>query len=166
MGYHDETLRNLSEDMLYKFPAVLSHQAGLGHPLMQSMHPLLDKGIRSEAIADWILELHSLQYTSGYISYKLRLEKQLAMPFSNNTEAPTLFSKFDDRKQYNGAIPSSSYLTQMYKSEHESIWPHLNEENKKILVNQLNIYASVKAPKKLSQVCQKYICYFLLLTFV
>jgi hypothetical protein len=51
-------------------------------------------------------------------------------------------------------------LTQMYKREHEIIHLHLNQENKKISVWQLNIDASVKAPKKLSQVCWRlyYFC--------
>jgi hypothetical protein len=151
MGYHDEMLKNLPDDMLYKFPAVLSHRAALDRPLAQSLRPILDKGMRADGIADWILELHSLQYTLDYLSYELRLEKDLA--FSNPAEEAPMFSKFDDRKQYNGAVPSSAYLTQMYKREHETIRPHLNQENKKISVRQLNIDASVKAPKKLSQVC-------------
>jgi hypothetical protein len=149
MGYHDESLKNLPKDLFYKFPAVLSHRTGLDRSLAHSLRPLMDRGIRTKGISDWLLELHSLRYTSDYIAYELRLERKLA--FSRANDDPPMFSKFNDRKLYNGAVPSSAYLSQVYKKEHESIRPHLNQENKKISMEQLNIDASYKAPKKLSQ---------------
>jgi hypothetical protein len=32
-----------------------------------------------------------------------------------------MFSKFDDREKYNGAVPSGPYLAQTYKKELEDI---------------------------------------------
>lgn len=71
----------------------MSHRAALDLPLAQSLHPILDEGMRADGIAEWLLELDSLKYTSDYLSYELCLEKDLV--FSNREEAPPMFSKFN-----------------------------------------------------------------------
>ena len=48
MGYHDEVLRRLPDDMKYKFPAVLTHRAGLDKSVVRSLRPLMEKGLRPE----------------------------------------------------------------------------------------------------------------------
>ena len=148
MGSLPEVLRRLPDDMYYKFPAVLTHRAGLDRSLVRSLRPLSDKGLRPEGIASLLLELHALKYTDDVISYELRLERELA--FLPEATRP-MFSKFDDRNLYNGAVPSGSYLSEVYKSQHEKIRPQLDREMKKVSVDQFSIDASAKAPKKLSQ---------------
>jgi hypothetical protein len=148
MGSHNEVLKYLPTDMYYKFPAVLSHRAGLHRSLARSLRPLMDKGLRSDGISDWLLELHSLNYMNEYISHELRLERQRA--FTPGLTRP-MFSKFDDREKYNGAAPSGAYLAQVYKKELEDIRPHFDREMKKVSVDQFSIDASAKAPKKLTQ---------------
>jgi hypothetical protein len=96
--YHDKSLKNLPKDLFYKFPAVLSHRTGLDCSLAHSLRPLMDRGIRTKGISDWLLELHSLRYTSDYIAYELHLERKLA--FSRANDDPPMFSKFNDRKLY------------------------------------------------------------------
>jgi hypothetical protein len=78
MGSQNEVFKYLPNNMYYKFLAVLSHHAGLHHNLAHSLKPLMDKGLGSDGISDWLLELHSLKYTNAYISYKLHLERQRA----------------------------------------------------------------------------------------
>ena len=148
MGSHSEVLKYLPKDMCYKFPAVLSHRAGLDCSLARSLRPLMDKGLRADGISDWLLELHSLNYTNAYLSYELRLERKRA--FSPGLGWP-MFSKFDDRENFDGAVPSGQYLAQVYKKELEDVRPHFDREMKKISVDQLSIDASAKAPKKLTQ---------------
>ena len=123
MGSHNEVLKYLPTDMYYKFLAVLSHCAGLHRSLARSLRPLMDRGLRSDGISDWLLELHSLEYTNANISYELRLERQRV--FTPGTTMP-MFSKFDDREKYNGAVPSGPYLAQAYKKELEDIRPHFD----------------------------------------
>jgi hypothetical protein len=83
----------------------------------------MDKGLRSDAISDWLLELHSLEYMNAYISYELHLERQHAFT-PGMTRA--MFSKFDDRERYIRAVPSGPYLAQTYKKELEDIQPHFD----------------------------------------
>jgi len=148
MATNEECLKRLPQNMLYIFPAVLTHWAALHVSVARSLRPLLDKGIRPETISDWLLELHALKYTSDHIAYELLLEKKKA--FHPDMNAP-MFSKFDDKMKYNGGVPTGSYLSKVYKQEHERIRPQLDREVKKISLNRMSIDASYKAPKMLSQ---------------
>lgn len=148
MASQDEVLKRLPEDLFYQFPAVLSHKAGLDLTLARSLRPLFDKGLRPYGIASWLLELHALRYFDAHIQYEIRLARHRSL---SPAIVRPMFSKFGDRKFYNGAVPSGLYLSQAYKREHKDIRPQLDREMKKISVEQLSIDASAKAPKKLSQ---------------
>jgi len=59
MGSQPEVLQRLPGSLPYKFPAVLSARAALSRGVVRSLRPLLDKSLRSEAISEWLLELHA-----------------------------------------------------------------------------------------------------------
>jgi hypothetical protein len=105
MGSHNEVLKYLPSDMYYRFPAVFSHHAGLHGSLAHLLRPLMDKGLRTDGISDWLLELHSLNYMKEHISHELRLERQCAL-IPGMTQP--MFSKFDNQEKYNGTVPSGA----------------------------------------------------------
>ena len=149
MGYHEEVLRRLPDDLKYKFPAFLTHRTGLHMNIVRSLRPLLDKGLRPEGVSEWLLELHSLKFADDYSVHEVSLERDRTL--RPNLQKP-MFSKFDDQTQYDGRVPSGSYITSVHKTECERIRPGLDREVKKVSVaDQISIDASSKAPKKLTQ---------------
>ena len=148
MGDHQEVLKHLPDDVSTQFPAVLTHRAGISVPLARSLRPLVNKSAYPEAISEWLLELHSLKHITDNICYEMQLERQRRL--FPHLEMP-MFSKFDDKCHYSGAVPSASYLASVLKLENQQIRPFLDREVKKISFDHLKIDASHKAPKKLSQ---------------
>ena len=69
----------------------------------------------------------------------------------NPGEMLNKFSKFGDKEQYNGRVPSGRYLAHVYKLYHASIRTHLNNEVKKRGAQTLHWDVSYKEAKNLCQ---------------
>ena len=69
----------------------------------------------------------------------------------NPGEMLNKFSKFGDKEQYNGRVPSGRYLAHVYKLYHASIRTHLNNEVKKQGAQTLHWDVSYKEAKNLCQ---------------
>jgi hypothetical protein len=147
MATNEECLKQYPQGMLYRFPAVLTHRAGMHVNTAESLCPLQDKGLRPDSISDWLLELHSLRYMHDVIAYELELQRKRA--FQSNFSAP-MFSDFDDKTLYNGGVPTGAYVSQVYKQQHQQCRPHMDREVKKVDINQISLDASFKAPKMLN----------------
>jgi hypothetical protein len=107
MATHKECLKRYPQELLYKFPAVLTHRAGLHVTLAESLRPLMDKGLRPEPISDWLLEMHSVKYMRDVFAGELVLERK--RNFQHDFSKP-MFSDFDDKKLYNGRVPTGAYI--------------------------------------------------------
>ena len=68
-----------------------------------------------------------------------------------NKNDALMFSRFSDRKNHTGIVPSSSYLISFYKSYHYSVKNHMAKEVKKRSANALHFYFSNKEAKPLHQ---------------
>ena len=108
MGWNAGTLPFIHRGLGDEFPAVLTHKSGLAKEWVSMLRPLFDGGMRSEAIANLILEQHSLEHARLWtlherdIEAKLAdIEAKLAEPNSDavnsNSDPPEMFSTFDDR---------------------------------------------------------------------
>jgi hypothetical protein len=147
MGYHDECLKNLPDEMLYKFPAVLTHRAGVDIDVARLIRPLLDKGTRPDGISKMLLELHALRYTDDYLISELLLSRKLALGVPS--KEPPMFSTFADKSKYNERVPTGRYISQVYKKQHDGNRSHMDREMKKVTTDRFHIDGSHKAPKKL-----------------
>ena len=146
MGTNESVLKRLPKDLLYKFPAVLTHKAGMDLKLVQMLAPLLDKGVRPETISDMLLELYMSKYTTAFIQHELLANKEHGL-----MQTTPEFSTFDNKELYNGAVPSRKYITNIYIKQHNNKKEQLDRDVKKWDLEHMSLDASFKASGKLCQ---------------
>ena len=149
MGYNSDVLTRLPDGTGDEFPAVLTYRSGLDKMLFNLMRPCFDKGLRPHALSDTLVELHSKNYTDDYIKSERLLSKKLAL--NVDLSSVVMFSRFSDKSQYDGLIPTGKYLSSVYNKHGKSLRQHYGREVKKRGCEHFHIDASYKAPKHLFQ---------------
>jgi hypothetical protein len=96
-----------------------------------------------------LVELHSKKYTDNYIKSERLLSKKLAL--NVDSSSVQMFSRFSDKSQYDGLIPTGRYLSSVYNKHGKSLQQHYAREVKKRGCERFHIDASYKAPKHLFQ---------------
>lgn len=108
MAWIDECLKRTPGHLRYKFPAVLSARSGVDRDLARMLHGTTDKDLRPHALAEILLELHSLEYTDCHIMHELSISRTASEVhhFRKQKEKLELFSAFGNKGQYTGTVPS------------------------------------------------------------
>lgn len=146
MGYNTDVLPRIPDGIGEQFPAVLTYRSGLDKKVIRLLRPLLDHGMRPEAISNLLLELHSLKYTDEYQRREQQLRRKKSL--LPHVEAK-MFSSFDEMNGYAGKVPTGRYLTGVYKKYQASIKDHLDREVKKRGCTRLHVDGNAKIPKLL-----------------
>ena len=149
MGWNSEVLKNMPFYIIQTFPAFLTHRAGVDKKLLDWFRPLVNCGVRPEQISRILLEMHTKEYTSKFIQYEQELS--LAKQFSPSLDRK-MFSSFSNPCEYDGKVPSGSYIETVYIQYGDSIKTYLDNEVKKRTGDVIEIDASYKIPKLLYQV--------------
>lgn len=82
MGYHPTSRAKLPHGLGTFFPAFFLFCAHVDNSVIDLMRALFDKGVRPEAIAETILEMHSKQYHEDYLLQELDIERKSAYFFN------------------------------------------------------------------------------------
>ena len=165
MGYDKKSVPLLPYDYGLKFPAFLTHRAGLDNKLVDKLRPLYNKGVRSEAFSEILLEAHTKRHCLAEIMRENELRRARDRVFNRPSgttaekerEADALsakwgtFSSFHDKTGYNGSVPTGQYIARVFEELMASIRPHLDREVKKRGGGMLFIDASYKVSKHLFQ---------------
>ena len=149
MGWNKKSLDLMPYGYGEKFPAFLTHRAGVDKILLDIMRPAFDKGMRPHAFAGLLLELHSKKYSRDYLNREHELEKLRFLGV--NVDEKEMFSEFSDKSKYAGSVPGGHYLGTVYKQFHATISNFMDIEVKKRGASRLHIDASYKEPNHLSQ---------------
>eukprot|EP00978_Attheya_sp_CCMP212_P037953 scaffold183316_cov56-Attheya_sp.AAC.3 len=131
-----------------EFPAFLTWRGGIDLGIIDLMRPLHDKGVRSEALSDILLELHSKAYTKSYFRREKLIERDTALDPGSLSPQKGLFSEFSDKEKYDGVVPTGKYLRHVYKLYHACIKGFMDKEVKKRGAKRLHWDASFKEPTK------------------
>ncbi|KAJ7624250.1 hypothetical protein DFH06DRAFT_1445903 [Mycena polygramma] len=126
-GWNQRLLRSLPAFLRLTFPAVLSHQSGLSHNVLDvlrvgNQHKMGPSGVRS-----LLLEMHTRRFNVLQLQYlETIFEQQRGLPAEDSTDTHTLynymprsektlpsFGGFDDPQGYGGFVPSEHYLSDM-----------------------------------------------------
>ena len=96
MAWNAKSLPLIWKGLGEEFPAILTHKSGLCKDIATSLRPLFDRGVRPEALANLILEYHTLEHTRQWILYEREVEAKLAAKLDADYK-PDMFSTFTDR---------------------------------------------------------------------
>lgn len=128
MGWNSQSLPLFPDGRGDEFPAFLTWKAGVDKELIDLMRPLFDAGVRLERFSKLLLELHSKRHTRRHLYH----ERQLArMKRLNPNAMLEEYSEFGNKELYNGSVPTSKYISHVYRLFHETIRPYLDNEVKK-----------------------------------
>jgi hypothetical protein len=152
MGWQSNVMTNYPHDIRNAFPAMLTKRAGIDWEVARSLRPLFDKGFRAEAVSSLLLELHSVNYMHDLIAHEESLRRSRGMALFRQNQNRSMFSKFDDKLEYDGGVPTADYLRNVHKMICDDIRPHLDRERRKISCDRLSADGSYKAPKHLARV--------------
>lgn len=154
MGWDPESLPLMADGRGDEFPAYLTWKAGLDMTLIDMMRALFDKGVRHNAFADMVLELHAKTYTKAYLRYErditVKLRKQEMAGFISET-SHEMFSSFNEIEKYNAKVPTAGYFATAYKKFAATLQTHFAKEVKKRGAKTLAVDVSYKEAKHLSQ---------------
>jgi hypothetical protein len=146
MAWNEHSLPLLPRSLSLEFPAFLTRKAGLDKVVVDLMFPLINKGVRLEAISDMLLELHSKKYTKSHIRYE-EDNHHLNQYGGGYPE----YSEFDNEHGYHGKVPTANYLQSVYKKYHRTICRQLENEVKKRGGEIFAMDASYKSAKHMCQ---------------
>ena len=76
MGWNKSCLLLLPHGRGEKFPAFLTHRAGMDKTVVNMLRPLLNAGMRPDRISKLLLELHSKEFTDQCLSHEYEIKKQ------------------------------------------------------------------------------------------
>ena len=96
MGWNPVFLPLIYRGLGKRFPAILTHRSGLDKVVVRMFRPLFDHGMRAQAIAELLLELHSLEHVRLWTLYERALEAKLE---SSNGDCGSIkmFSDFNNK---------------------------------------------------------------------
>jgi len=150
MGWNKHSLPRNNFGRGSYFPAYLTHRSGVDKSLLSLLRALIPRGIRPETtFSDILTEMHSKRYTLDMVE-----REYLLASLSRSQEGTRgalrqgcLLSSFADRKRYNGAIPTGQYFQTVFLDHHETTRTFLDNEQKKLPVDQLKIDTSYHVTK-------------------
>jgi hypothetical protein len=153
MGWDARSLWALPYHLGTRFPAFLTHRAGVSKTIIDLMRPLMDKGVRPDALSSTLLELHTKRYFIEQLQYEASLyrDKVKGVNALNRGPPAPRFSSFGNIGGYAGAVPTGSYLAVVYKEYAETIATYLANEVKKRPAKWLAWDASYKEAKRLAK---------------
>lgn len=154
MAWNETSLKFMQYGYQYYFPAFLTHKGGIDKAILDLMRPLCDKGLRLNSFQNTLLELHSKKFTKDHIKYNYYVKKILTSAQRKKDPRPEIQmfnNDFNDRKGYDGFVPSRKLLKDVYIKFHQSIKDHLDIEVKKRGAIKLFIDFSFKVGKHLWQ---------------
>ena len=102
MGYDPRARVRLPYGYGDEYPAFHTHCGGVDMAVVDLMRPLLNKGLRPDALSATMLELHTKKYTREYVKRELLLERDRR--FNSQLKAE-MFSSFGDKTGY---VPPAS----------------------------------------------------------
>ena len=94
MGWDRGSLPLLYRGLGETFPAIFTHKSGVCKLVANLFAPLFDHGTRAEAIAQVLLESHSLEHSRLWYLHERLNEAKLA---SADMSEVTMFSEFNNR---------------------------------------------------------------------
>jgi hypothetical protein len=142
MAWNDHSLPLLPRSLSLEFPAFLTHKSGIDKEVLNIMFPLINKGVRPQAISDMLLELHSKKYTSSHIRYEQ--DNQHLRQYGRGYAE---YSEFDNEYGYRGKVPTGGYLQSVYIKYHRTIRTQLENEVKKRGGEMYSMDVSYKSAK-------------------
>lgn len=144
--WNEHSLPLLPRSLSEEFPAFLTRKSGVDKSIIDMMRPLINHGIRPDAISSLLLELHSKEYQRSFIRYEE--DNSYRCRFGGSYDE---YSEFDDVFGYNDKVPRGSYLQSVYIKFHHTIRRHLANEVKKRGGTMLSIDVSYKTAKHMCQ---------------
>jgi hypothetical protein len=125
-GYHEDLISQLPAYFQAEFPAVLTHRSGMLKKLVHLMGPLFQHGLGPHRFHKIIRVLHKEKYDEMQLQYYTEIKhhknnntlSRYFKPTHNGSQNQNFkeFSSFDDKKQYNGCIPSANFISYVYSS--------------------------------------------------
>ncbi|KAG2192239.1 hypothetical protein INT47_009231, partial [Mucor saturninus] len=120
-GYNQSIIKQLNPGHQRAFPAILTHKSGISKDLSNTMRPLFQHGVGPHRLSKILRIMHTQRfdelqfvYYNGINDYKPNVASQLCK--RNIPQNFEQFSDFFDKAKYNGYIPSSNYLSYVYRS--------------------------------------------------
>lgn len=151
MGWDQRTLGLLPYNKGSKFPAFLTHRAGVDkREVLTKLVQDVVSGKGYDRISKDILEYHTEHYTDWHLEYEYGIKER--NDNSVNKKEYATFSEFKERDKYCGIVPTGQYLQHVHELHHESIRPFRLKEVKKRGARYLHIDASYKEAKHLCRV--------------
>ena len=147
MGYNEESRELLPFGFGNDFPAFFTHRCAVDKTVIDLMRPLFVRGIRPSQMRDLLLELATKQHTQDAIKREFEIKRR--RQFDPNHKKGVLFSQFADPQKYAGKVPSSNYLSHVYKKFSKTLKTHFDREVKKRGARRLSWDASYKEAKHL-----------------
>jgi hypothetical protein len=133
MAWDARSLRLLPFHLGARFSAFLTHRAAVSKSVIDIMRPLMDKGVRPDALSSTLLELHTKRYWTEHLQYEASVERDKVKGVNALNLGPPAprFSSFGDSAGYAGAVPTGNYLAVMYKEYAMTIETYLSNDVKK-----------------------------------
>lgn len=134
-GYHPDLVRQLPLKVQAEFPAVLTHRSGISKMLAKIMRPLFQHGIGPHRLSKVLRVLHTERYDELQLQYYANASDEVYKP-SIRTSVLGLhkdpskfeeFSNFEDKKKYNGYVPSANYISYVYSSLIAEVRPMMDQ---------------------------------------
>jgi len=149
MGYNEKTLQLLPDGLGDKFPAYLTHKAGVDMSLIDLMRPLLQFGVKAKQFRDLLQELARKKHSRDWLERENKIARIERTSPDFAPQNKTMFGAFDDKSTYDGHVPSTQYLASVYKKYSKDIRFYLLRELKKRPAKWLRWDVSYKEAKKL-----------------
>jgi hypothetical protein len=147
MGYNLGSLRALPDYASLKFPAVLSHRSGMDKKVVAMLRPYMDAGGGAHSFSTMLLELHTARHAESHLAYESELKHDHGQVF---TEPWPMFSAFNNKLLYDGFVPSASFVSTLYRRQHEDIRPYYDKQVKTVECSIGSMDHSHKVPAKMS----------------
>ena len=125
MGYNETSMQLLPYDLREECPVIFSHKAALHDDVAGFLRPLMVAGVRSDRLAQIILERHSVEYFKAYnkrenqLAFEIDRARHSIQPTAADSMAEEwgMFSEFADKTKYDGSVPTGQWFADMYVSE-------------------------------------------------
>jgi hypothetical protein len=149
IGWDRRVLPLFPDGIGKEFPAFLTKRAGVDNKLIDAMRPLFNKSIRPEGFSEFLLEMHTKEWTRRYIRYERDVHRMNKL-FPGYAKTAPLFSDFGDKEFYDGKSPTGKYIKHVYNLYHDTISEHLAKEVKKRPSKMLYWDISYKIDKRMN----------------
>ena len=129
---HDHRiLRQLPLRLQAEFPAYLTYRSAISKEVGALLRICVQNATGPKRFAQILREMHTLKHSRLELQYLDAVSSEARYPSllsSFGRNKPDVFSKFGDRANYAGYVPSANYLRYVYTSVIEAVRPHMDKQ--------------------------------------